>query len=259
MKQKAVLITGASNGIGLCFAELFAKQSHDVILVARSVNKLAEIKEELTSRFKIKVEIVPLDLSIKNAASDLFEVTKKSGFQVTHLINNAGFGDYGLFHQADFTKSEDMMQLNMVCLAQLCRLFSHEMTIAKEGKILNVASVAAFNPGPEMALYFATKAFVLSLSEALHEELEPYGISVTALCPGPTETGFVAAANLQNSRFFKQKMPTAKKIAQFGYDALEKNKALAIPGFLNNIQVFLLRLTPRGLVRKLTGKILKMK
>lgn len=258
MNQETVLITGASGGIGKCFAELFAQKGYRLVLVARSKDKLEEILADLSKRFKVEINIIVQDLSLNDAAFTLFNAIQNKQLQITYLINNAGFGDYGLFDEMSLERANEMMQLNMVCLAQLVQLFSAQMKINRKGKILNVASVAAFQTGPYMALYFATKAFVLSLSDALHEELLPFGISVTALCPGPTETGFVNAANLQSNKFFNQKMPTPMSVASFGLKALERNQAVAIPGIMNKMQVLFLRLTPRVVVRKLTARVLKM-
>lgn len=257
--QKYVLITGASNGIGLCFAEIYAQRGFPLLLIARSEEKLKEIQEKFNKKYGVSILIFVQDLAEVNAAKIVYEEVKRLQISINTLINNAGFGDYGLFEKMDLQTAQRMMQLNMVCLTELCHYFVKDMLKARSGAILNIASNAAFQPGPWMSLYFATKAFVLNLTEGLHEELKPSGISVTALCPGPTETGFVKASRLESSQFFKKNLSEPYTAAMVGYQALKQNKAVAIVGWKNKLQIAALRITPRFLVRKITKYLLGRK
>ena len=254
MKQTA-LITGASAGIGLAFAQIFAEKGYDLILVARRKDALMQLA---TSFPKTNVTVIASDLSVPNAAQEVFDQVKAAQLSVDVLVNNAGFGDYGFFHESNWQKQQEMMQLNMIALTQLTHLFLPEMIARKSGKILNVASTASFQPGPLMSVYFATKAFVLHFSEAIANELAGTGVSVTCLCPGATASEFQQVANLENSSMVKgRKLPTAYEVALYGYQALIKGKTVAIHGTLNYLMANSVRFSPRKMVVKLVRSIQK--
>lgn len=254
--MKYTLITGASSGIGYELASVFAKNNHNLILVARSTAKLESLKSEIEKNFQVVAEIITLDLAKQNSAEELFSIVGKKKLNVDILVNNAGFGDHSLFLSEDSTKIEEMILLNILTLTKLAKLFLPKMVENKYGKILNVASTAAFQPGPLMSVYYATKAYVLSFSEGLYEELLGTGVSVTALCPGATISGFQEAANLSNVALMEfMKLPTSKDVAEFGFTALMNNKAVAIHGFMNSFMAKSAAFIPRMLVRKLVMKI----
>lgn len=255
MKNTA-LITGASNGIGLELAMVHAATGGDLVLVARNAQKLQELKNKIESLYKVQVLILVMDLSKPGSASELYEETKKHGVQIHSLINNAGFGDFGLFHQSNWKKTEEMIQLNITTLTHLCHLFAADMVKAKSGRIMNVASTAAFQSGPTMAVYYATKAYVLSFSEAIHNELSEYGVTVTALCPGATTSGFQEAAAMQESKLVKgKKLPSSEEVAVYGYKAMLKGKPVAIHGTMNAIMANAVRFIPRAWAVKIVRSI----
>jgi len=254
--SKTALITGASNGIGLELAKIHASKGDNLVLVARNKSKLDELKSELEKQFKISVHTIGKDLSLANSAQEVYDETKKNALQIDYLINNAGFGDFGMFYETDWNKELQMINLNITTLTQFTKLYLQDMVKRGNGKIMNVASCAAFQPGPTMAVYYATKAYVLSFSEAINNELSDKGITVTALCPGATESGFQAAAAMEESALVKnKKLPTSKAVAEYGYKAMMKGKAVAIHGFMNYILANSVRFTPRSLVVKMTRKI----
>jgi short-subunit dehydrogenase len=250
--MKTALITGASGGIGEELAYIHASNGGDLVLVARTRSKLMEIKNKLEENYKIKVWIYEADLSLEESVQSLFNFTQHHQIKIDYLINNAGFGDYGYFHERDWKKQEEMINLNITALTHLCHLYSSEMIKNKFGKILNVASIASFQPGPLMSVYYASKAFVLSFSEALNNELNDFSITVTTLCPGPVKTGFQDAADLNESKLFSTLKPvSAKKVAKYGYDSMIKGRTVAIEGFLNKILVTSNRITPRFISTKI--------
>jgi short-subunit dehydrogenase len=215
------LITGASNGIGLELAKIHASKGDDLVLVARNKQKLDELKSELEAAHKVKVCTIGKDLSLPTAAKDVYDETTRQNFSIDYLINNAGFGDFGMFAETDWNKELQMINLNITALTHFTKLYLQDMVKRRSGKIMNVASTAAFQPGPTMAVYFATKAYVLSFSEAVNNEVSDKGITVTALCPGPTESGFQAAAALEESKMVKgKKLPSSKTVAEYGYQYL---------------------------------------
>lgn len=250
------LITGASSGIGLEFAKVCASHGNDVILTARSQDQLEALSTEIQTQYKVKVQVIPLDLSAVGSATQLFEIIKGKNWDVNILINNAGFGDHGAFAQSSLKKQIEMIQLNITSLTELTHLFLSPMLNRNNGKILNVASTAAFQPGPMMSVYYATKAYVLSFSEALAEELQNTGTTITALCPGPTTSGFQKAANFSNIALLNMMtIPSSKEVAEYGYDAMMKGKVIAIHGFKNSILAKTSRFLPRSVVRKIIKKI----
>jgi uncharacterized protein len=255
--MKTALITGASNGIGLELAKIHASKGGDLILVARNKAKLDELKMELESQCKISVYTIGKDLSVENAAEEVYDETKKQNIQVDYLINNAGFGDYGHFVDTEWNKELQMINLNIKTLTLFTKLYLQDMVERGSGKIMNVASTAAFQSGPLMAVYFATKAYVLNFSEAVNNEVKNEGITITALCPGATKTNFQSAAAADKSKLFNNKnLPNPKQVAQYGYKAMISGKTIAIHGFLNRILVNSVRFTPRAIVVKITRMIL---
>jgi short-subunit dehydrogenase len=243
------LITGASSGIGLELARIFARESYRVVLVARNEKRLLEIAQELRPA---EAQVIAMDLSLPGAAEEIHGKIPK----VDVLVNNAGFGVFGKFVEKGLAEELNMMQLNMTALVILTRLYLPSMITAGSGKIMNVASTAAFQPGPLMAIYFATKAFVLSFSEAIANELEGTGVTVTALCPGPTTSDFQERAQMQNSGLVKgKKMMDARTVAEAGYHALMAGKTVEIPGLANKLLTQSLRFSPRSLVTKMVRRI----
>jgi short-subunit dehydrogenase len=254
--MKTALITGASSGIGLEFARVFAREKNNLVLVARSKDKLTQLADELKKQYAVDVEVIVADLSKMDQVQMIYDVCKAGNIEIEYLVNNAGFGDFGFFAENDWTKAEQMIDVNIKALTKLCRLYLPDMIARKSGKILNVASTAAFQPGPTMAVYYASKSYVLFLSEALYNELKGTGVNVTCLCPGPTESGFTQAASMEESNLFKnKKVPSSADVAEFGYKAMMKNKMTVVHGFVNNILVNASRFTPRKMVLAITRKI----
>jgi len=251
------LITGASNGIGLELAKIHASKGDDLVLVARNKQKLDELKSELEAAHNIKVYNIGKDLSLPNAAKDVYDETTRQHISIDYLVNSAGFGDFGMFAETDWNKELQMINLNITALTHFTKLYLQDMAKRGSGKIMNVASTAAFQPGPTMSVYCATKAYVLSFSEAVNNEVSDTGITVTALCPGPTESGFQAAAALEDSKLFKGKnIPTSKTVAEYGYRAMMSGKTVAIHGLVNSILANFVRIMPRSLVVKVTRNLL---
>jgi len=244
------LITGASSGIGADLARLFAKDGYDLVLVARSEDKLRAFARELGT----KTTVIAADLSTPNAAANV--VSRIGAIEIDVLVNNAGVGVAGPFLDTDLQEELDMIQLNVVALTQLTKLLLPPMVKRGRGRILNVASTASFQPGPLMAVYYATKAYVLSFSEALAEELRKTGVTVTALCPGPTETGFVAAADVSETRLFKILRPMkSETVARIGYDAMKRGRRVVITGMKNKLLAESVRISPRRVVTTIVRKM----
>lgn len=251
MKKGHALITGASQGLGLEISKLFAQNGYPLILVARNQARLDTLAQELIATYRIDVLTISKDLSLPTAADELETLISNRNISIEILVNNAGFGVHGLFSDTDWKATEAMLSLNMITLTHLTHLFLPQMLRSGHGKILNIASTAAFQPGPFMACYFASKAYVLSFTEALAEELSGTGVTVTAFCPGPTRTQFQKRSHTENLRentFAMEAAPTVKA----GYRGLMKGKRLVIPGFTNKLLAFLIRLAPRGLVLRMT-------
>lgn len=255
--KKTALITGASGGIGYELAKIFAKNGTDLVLVARNKSKLDEFKTELEKQFGISVYTIGKDLSESESVREVYEETAKQNIKVDYLINNAGFGDLGMFTETDWKKEERMINLNIKALTLLTKLYLKEMVNRGSGKIMNVASTAAFQPGPMMAVYCATKSYVLNFSQAINNEVKSRGVTVTALCPGPTKSGFQDASGMKESKIVtKIKMPSSKTVAEFGYKAMMKRKTVAIQGFINKMLAFSVRFIPRNTVVKITRMLL---
>lgn len=255
--MKTALITGASSGIGLELAKIHASQGGNLVIVARNKAKLEELKSSLEQQFGIQVNVIAKDLAIPNAALEVYQETESLGIQIDYLINNAGFGLYGKFETTDWLQESNMIQVNITALTQFTKLYLPSMIARKSGKIMNVASTAAFVPGPTMAVYCATKPYVLSFSEAVNNEVRNQGITITALCPGATTSGFSLAAKADKSALFsKSKLATSAEVASFGYDAMLKGKQVAIHGFMNQFLAFIVRFTPRSFVVKISRKVI---
>ena len=258
MTKETVLITGASKGIGRELAIIFAEKGCNLLLAARSERELSELKVLLEKEYAVKVQTFYSDLSLPDAAQHLFEAVKSQGNDVDYLVNNAGFGDYGAFADTYWERYGKMIQLNVTSLTQLTHLFVSQWRGRKKGKILNVSSTAAFQPGPMMAVYFASKAFVLSLSEAIDNELRTEGITVTALCPGPTATHFGEESKMNASQLVKNvQIASARSVALMGYRAMMKGKPVVIHGTMNKVAPFFIRFIPRKWVTRLSAQIMK--
>ncbi len=254
--NKIALITGGSGGIGYELARTAAADGYDLLLVARSADKLKEIAEEMTDNFRVNVQIITQDLSKPGAAQKVYDEASGMDGHVEILINNAGFATYGPFLETELEPELSMMQVNMVALTHLTKLFLPALVSRGSGKIMNVASTAAFQPGPLMAVYYATKAYVLSFSEALAEELSDSGVTVTALCPGPTETGFQSRADMEDSKLVSGRdIMSAEEVAQQGYKAMMDGRRVFIPGTMNKLMAASVRFTPRKMVTSIVKKM----
>jgi short-subunit dehydrogenase len=253
--QKTALITGASSGIGLALARHFAKDGYHLVLAARGVAKMQALADRLHSQFQVDVTVIGADLETNGGAVQLHADIKARNIVLSALVNNAGYGAFGEFKDSALPQELAMMQLNMNTVVVLTKLFMPDL-LATRGKILNTASTAAFQPGPYMAVYYATKAFVLSFSEAIASELEGTGVTVTALCPGPTASGFQDKADLGNSALVKgKKLPTSEEVAALGYRAMQRGQRVYIPGFVNWAMAQSIRFTPRNMVTRLVKTI----
>jgi uncharacterized protein len=257
LDSKTALITGASGGIGYELAKLFAHNHCNLVLVARSATKLTQFADELQRQFGVSVKAIALDLTAAPAPQFLFDQLQREGIAIDFLVNNAGYGVLGEFADISLEENLGQIQLNVTALTYLTKLFLSPMLERRSGKILNVASTAGFQPGPRMAVYYATKAYVISFSEALANELHGKGITVTCLCPGATDTGFASRAGNDQTRLFKQLRPMdAKKVAHDGYRGLMAGKTLVISGFRNWLIAESVRFSPRKLVTAVSRRIL---
>lgn len=254
--NQTALITGASGGIGEEFARQLGAKGYNLILVARSNDKLKLLKKAWEEEFNIDVHVFPTDLANKKQLSALYDKIKFERLRVDILINNAGFGDFGEFITTNWKKEDAMIRVNINALTFLSKMFAKEMVQNGHGYILNVASTAAFQPGPLMAVYYATKSYVLSYTQAIANELKGTGVKASVLCPGPTESDFVKNASLESSKLFKQMKPASSRdVAAFGLKAMFKGKVVAIPGFANRFLAFSGRFLPRKLTTQLVRKM----
>jgi short-subunit dehydrogenase len=248
--NKVALVTGASAGLGVEFARQMSKRGHRLVLAARRKERLEELAKKLGN-----ARAVAIDLSKANAALKLMDDLTANGETVDLLVNNAGFGLIGQFAELDAKRERQMIDLNAGVLTDLCRAVAPDMIERRSGGIINVASTAAFQPGPKMAVYFATKAFVLSLTEALHEELKPHGIRVSCLCPGPTRTEFGDVAGFGGNGLFDRVAMNAAEVVETGLKGLDSNHAVVVPGWTNKVVAASTRFAPRPIVRKIAGAI----
>jgi short-subunit dehydrogenase len=254
MPNETALITGASAGIGTELARLFAADKSSLVLVARRKEKLEEIAAELRSKYGIDVRVVAADLGRPDAPQEVVDRLAAEKVTIDVLVNNAGFGALGAFAELDTARQVEMVQVNVAALTHLTRLLLPDMIERRKGGVLNVASTAGFQPGPYMAVYYATKAYVVSFSEALHDELTDSksargGVTVTCLCPGPTETEFAATAEMEKSRMFKLRPMTAEQVARIGYRAFRRGKLLVVTGWMNYLGTLGARYSPRFVAR----------
>ncbi|WP_404785221.1 SDR family NAD(P)-dependent oxidoreductase [Altericista sp. CCNU0014] len=255
--RKTALITGASSGIGKALVENFAKDGYDVILAARSFSKLENRAIELQSRYGIAATAIAADLESEEGASKLHAEIEARGFTLSALANNAGYGLFGEFKDSSLPEELAMMRVNMTAVVILTKLFLPDL-LSTQGKIINTASTAAFQPGPYMAIYYATKAFVLSFSEAIAAELEGTGVTVTAFCPGATASGFQDKANMQRSALVKgKKLPTADEVAALGYRAMQRGQRVYIPGTMNWLMAQSTRFVPRNVATRIVKAMSK--
>lgn len=254
MSPETALITGASSGIGLELARLFAADKSNLVLVARSQDKLKVLAEELRHD-GVEVVVMPMDLTDPNAPQVIFDQLADARITIDVVVNNAGFGAMGTIARISLQQQLEMIQVNVAALTHLTRLFLPGMIERRRGGILNVGSTAGFQPGPNMAIYYATKAFVLSFTEALAEELIGSGVTATCLAPGATATGFSTAAHMEDALLFRLGTMDAKTVAKLGYRGFRRGQVTVIPGLKNRIGAFAVRLAPRILVRKLVKRL----
>jgi len=256
--NRTALITGASSGIGRELAKLFAHDHYNLVLVARNSARLAQVADELQRQFGITAKSFPLDLSASSAPQFLFDQLAPESVTIEVLVNNAGYGKLGAFAEVSAEESLGQIQVNIAAPTHLTKLFLGPMLERKSGKILNVASTAGFQPGPLMAVYYATKAYVISFSEALANELHGTGVTVTCLCPGVTDTEFQKRAGTEQTRLFRQMRPMdAKTVARDGYRGLMKGKPLLISGFRNWLLAESLRVSPRRIVTAVSRRLIE--
>jgi hypothetical protein len=255
MSVETVLVTGASSGIGLELARCFAADGCRLALVARKGDALEALATELRKAHKIQAQVFTADLAQPETPTRLLAHLQSAGLNVDVLVNNAGFGAQGRFVELPLARQLEMLQVNITSLTHLTRLLLPGMVERHRGGVLNVASTAAFQPGPGMAVYYATKAYVLSFSEALAEELGGTGVTVTASCPGPTATNFGAAASMKTLGLVKKISMSAESVARISHQAFRRGKVVAITGFRNQLPVFLVRLVPRAVVRKIARRL----
>lgn len=253
--RPVALITGASAGLGEQFAHLFARDGHDVVLVARSAARLEPVAERLRLH-KITPHVLAEDLSRPGAAARLYDAVKAKGLEVSSLVNNAGYGSTGAFLDLPVEQEAEMVQLNCTALLELCHRFGHDMRARKAGRILNIASTAGFQPGPYMATYYATKAFVVSFSEALAHELKDSGVTVTCHCPGATATEFAGRAGNDSSRLFQRPgIAKAEDVAAHAYEAMLQGEVLSVHGLLNWVAMQSVRVSPRAVLRSIAAAL----
>ena len=254
--RERALVTGASAGIGRELARAFAAEGSDLVLVARRSERLEELAAELGTAHGIDAQVLGADLGRAATPRELATQLEEGGIDIDVLVNNAGFGVNGTFAELDLGRQMEMIQVNVTSLVELSGLLIPKMVERRKGGILNVASTAAFQPGPRMAIYYATKAFVLSFTEALFQELRGSGVRACCLCPGPTETEFMEVAELEETRLFDMTKMSAERVARAGLAAFRADRPLAVPGILNKLGTVGVRLTPRAVVRRMVEKIM---
>ncbi len=250
--MKTALITGASSGIGREFAKILAKDGYNLVIVARGREALEKVREQIQEHHDVNIKIFDKDLSKAINIEEIYQTLKREKCQIDVLVNNAGFGDLGLFYKEQWDRQLGMIEVNIIAVAHLTHLFLPGMVARQNGKILNVASTAAFGPGPMMAVYYATKVFVLHFSEAISNELRGTGVTITALCPGPTATHFQSVAGIHNNRLIRKNLPTPLEVARFGYKAMKQGRRIAVYGWFNKFFIFSVRLLPRSIILRIT-------
>ena len=250
--REVALITGASMGIGEELARIFAAEGRDLVLVARSEDKLRSLGQQLEREHGVTAHVVPADLTDSSAPANIFAAVERLGLDVDYLVNNAGFGTHGPFAAEPLRTQMDMLKVNVDSVVALTHLALQGMLARKKGRILNIASVAAFQPGPDMSMYYATKAFVLMFSEGVAEEVKNAGVTVTAHCPGATVSNFGETAGNTTSRYFRIGAAPTSKVARHAYRSMMRGKVVAIEGLKNWFGAFIVRFSPRAVVRKIT-------
>jgi short-subunit dehydrogenase len=250
---KTALITGASEGLGRDLAELFARDGHGLVLVARNESRLNELAGKLREEFGVTAEVIAEDLSVPGAAQRVMD--RVGGRAIDFLVNNAGFGTHGMFAESEVASQVGMLEVNVVALTHLTRLVLPGMIERRAGRIMNMASVAGMLPGPMMAVYYASKAYVISFSEALANEMDGKGITVTAVCPGPTVTEFQKRAGIEASALFKRNVMTSMAVAQIGYRAMMRGKRVAVTGWSNRFMAMGMKFMPRRLTAAVARKL----
>ena len=248
-----VLITGASSGIGRELARLYAQDGAGLVLIARSQDRLRELASELAAKYQVHAQVLPADLSRPGSPREIADALAQRGIDIDVLVNNAGFGAHGSVAGLGAQRQLDIIGVNVAAVTQLTALLLPGMLERRRGAILNVASTAGFQPGPNQAVYCATKAYVLSFTEALAEEVRGSGVRVSCLAPGPTDTGFAARAGMAGTRLFRRGVMDAARVARAGHDGLQQGKTLVIPGLRNRVLAFSVRLSPRALVTKIAA------
>lgn len=255
---ETVLVTGASSGLGFSFAKHFALNGYSVVMVARDTDKLAIAVKKITLIASGAVTSIAIDLSKIDAARDLYESLKHSGTSIDILINNAGFATAGAFSETDYDKEQQEMVLNMVSLTLLTKLFLHDMLGRNRGRVLNIASLAAITPGPYMSVYYATKAYVLHFSEALHRELYGSNVTMSVFCPGPTQTNFAEVAGVSDARLFARKLPSADSAVKTAVTGLLAGKRTIFDTHRNSLMAFLLRFIPKKSALNIIARVNQM-
>lgn len=249
--SRTALITGASGGIGYDLAEIMAADGLNLVIVARSADKLDKMAHEFGQKYGVTITAVAKDLARPQAPTELVAALEAANITIDLLVNNAGFATYGRFHELPLERELQMIQLNITTLTHLTHLLLPGMVQRGQGQIMNVASTAAFQPGPLMAVYYASKAFVLSFSEAIANELEGTGVTVTALCPGPTASGFQARAAMEESRLVQNGLMDSRTVAEIGYKGLKDGKTVVVPGLANKVGTMMPRFVPRKMVTRI--------
>lgn len=255
-KECYVLITGASSGIGYELAKLYANDGHNLILIARNIDKLKKVESELC-KYNIEIKILSLDISKDSDIKKLFNYVEINKLNINTLINNAGIGSFGNFKDIEWEKEEALIDINIKSLTRLTKYFLPKIIESKNGGLLNVASTAAFCSGPRMAAYYASKAYVLNLTEAIYEECKEFGIKVSCLCPGPVKTGFQGKAGIKKSDAAKKYLMNAEEVAKIAYKEFNKGKLIIIPGMKNKLLVLGNKILPSSISRKIILKINK--
>lgn len=248
------IITGGTEGIGLQLAKFFAADNHNLIIAARNQKKLEEVKNQFENKYEISVETIQVDLSVDKSCEKIIRIVEEKNLIVDNLINNAGIGSFGLFNEAEEGFEEQLININIIALTNLTKYFLKKMIKRGCGGIMNVASTAAFVGGPKMAMYYSSKAYVLSLTEALHDEAKSFGVRVSCLCPGPVKTAFQEKSGIKKSEKSKKYLMGAEEVAKEAYLGFLKGKAIIIPGYKNKLLVLGNKLIPRSLSRKIILK-----
>jgi uncharacterized protein len=251
-KNPCALITGASGGIGACFARALAARGRNLVLVARSKDKLAALQSEISAKHSLRVEVIEQDLSVVGAAERLATILNERGILVDLLVNNAGFGAHGEFWKLPLSRQSEMLRLNIMTLTELAHLLLPAMIERRGGGIINISSTASFQPIPYISVYAATKAYVTSFSMGLAEEVAPYGVKVLALCPGGTATNFFDASRW-SMREFRGGLQSPEEVVEAGLQAYDRGHSLAVTRFINRLMIFVQRLAPRRLVTRQAG------